>query len=328
MTAKPTRREALIGMVAGGISASALAQTNTAHQATPKAQDHTMQHKEDGDLKSSINGATINYSIAGEKNDHPMIVLHGGRGFGTYPGVFRTYLPLTDKYRLIGFDMRGHGYSSLTPPYTFDQIVDDIEAIRIKLGGNRKMVLLGGSFGGMIALSYAIKYPDGLTHLCLRGTAPSWQNELGAFDNFRKRAAEKAPMATEEMLHKVFSPTIIDDEEFRLIMYSMYPMYVADDKPIDHNAILEQARRGIFHAKVHNDLFADHSYDVIDTMHKINVPTLVMCGENDWICTPDQSRLIASKIAKSKLVVVPKSNHGVPDDIALQEVTTFLNETA
>ncbi|MFC6646319.1 alpha/beta fold hydrolase [Granulicella cerasi] len=318
---KMNRREAVLGMLAAGAAVSGVAQTAPTPNSKPV-------HKEGGDLKVEINGATINYSMAGEHNEHPMIVLHGGRGFGTYPGVYHTYLPLAEKYRLIGFDMRGHGYSSLTPPYTFDQICDDIEQIRIKLGGGKKMVLLGGSFGGMIALSYAIKYPDSLSHLCLRGTTPSWRNEIGAYESFRKKAAEKAPMATEEMLRKIFTPTIIDDNEFRLIMYSLYPMYAPDDKPIDHNAILETARRGIYHAKVHNDLYADHSYDVIGKMGAIKVPTLVMCGEADWICTPDQSQMIAAEIKGSKLVIVPKSNHGVPDDIALKEVSTFLNETA
>ena len=220
--------------------------------------------------------------------------------------------------------MRGHGFSSLTGPYTFDQLVDDLEEIRKTLGRNRKMVLLGGSFGGMIALSYAVRYPAGLSHLCLRGTAPNWKYEMDAFRSFRERAARKAPMATEEMLRKVFTPTIIDDNEFRLIMYSLAPIYVADDQRVNHNAILEQARVGIYHAQVHNDLQANHDYDVIDRLHTISVPTLVMCGEEDWICPPDQSRLIASKIPRSKLVIVPKSNHNVPDD--LREVSTFLSE--
>lgn len=273
-----------------------------------------------------INGAQLNYSLAGADQSHPMVVLHGGRGYGTHGGVFETYLPLADRYRLIGFDMRGHGGSSLTGPFTFDQIVDDLEQVRRTLGGDKPMVLLGGSFGGMIALSYALKYPQGLSHLVLRGTAPSWRHEEEALGNFEERAARKAPMATKAMLRKVFTPTIVSDEEFRLIMFAMAPMYVEDGETVDLDRILANSQRTLYRAKVHNDLFADHSYDVVERLPQIRAPTMVMCGDADWICPPAQSRLIASKITGSKLVVVPNSNHGVPGPIALREVTTFLTE--
>ncbi|WP_420236962.1 alpha/beta fold hydrolase [Telmatobacter bradus] len=275
-------------------------------------------------MQITINNATINYEIAGTENEHPMIVLHGGRGFGTYPGVFRTFKPLADRYRVIGYDMRGHGHSSLTPPYSFNQLTDDLEQLRLKLGDGRPMILEGGSFGGMIALSYAVRYPHGLSHLILRGTAPSWHHELEAMENFRARAALKAPMATEKMLEKIFTPAIIDDNEFRLIMFALYPMYVEDGQPIDRDRILETARSGIYHARVHNDLFANHDYDVTDRLSEIKVPTLVLCGDSDWICPPSQSKLIAERIPHARLYMVPNCNHGVPDDVAVRETKAFL----
>jgi proline iminopeptidase len=278
--------------------------------------------------RRTINGAELNYSLAGGAQDHPMIVLHGGRGYGTHGSVFETYLPLTDRYRLIGYDMRGHGRSAAVAPFTFDQMVDELEQVRLTLGGGRPMVLLGGSFGGMVALSYALKYPRGLSHLVLRGTAPSWEHEIEALSNFEARAALKAPMATKAMLRKVFTPTIANDEEFRLIMFAMAPMYVEDGDPVDLDRILTNSSRVRYDARVHNDLFADHSYDVVDRLHTIRAPTLVMCGDSDWICPPAQSRLIASKVPGSKLVIIPNSNHGVPGPVALREVSTFLAATA
>ena len=279
-------------------------------------------------LPTEINGARLSVSLQGITNDHPMVLLHGGRGYGTHPALFESYLPLADRYRLIAFDMRGHGASEAVAPFTFKQLVDDLEQVRLTLGADRKMVLLGGSFGGMIALSYALTYPEGLSHLVLRGTAPSWRHELEAMSNFEDRAARKAPMATKGMLQKVFTPTIASDDEFRLIMFALAPMYIEDGEPMDFDRMLSNSAHVRYRAQVHNDLFADHSYDVVDRLGKIGVPTLVMCGDADWICPPAQSRLIASKIAKSKLVIVPNSNHGVPASVALREVDTFLRETA
>lgn len=275
-----------------------------------------------------INGATINYRSTGDEHAHTIITLHGGRGFGSHESVFETFRPLSDKLRVISYDMRGHGHSSLTPPYTFRQLVDDLEEIRIKLCGGQRIILEGGSFGGMIALSYAVRYPQGLSHLVLRGTAPSWHHEMGAKKNFEARAAIKAPMATPKMLDKIFTPTIIDDEEFRLIMFALFPMYVPDGTPVDCDRILESSRTGIYHAKVHNDLFANHEYDVVDRLAGIEIPTLVLCGDSDWICPPDQSKLIAQNIPHAKLVVVPNCNHGVSGAIAVPEIRSFLGSWA
>ena len=271
-----------------------------------------------------INGADLAYSLAGAANDHAFVVLHGGRGYGTHPAVFDTYQPLSDRYRVIGFDMRGHGASEAVGPFTFAQLVDDLEQVRLTLGGGRRMVLLGGSFGGMIALSYVLRYPDGLSHLVLRGTAPSWRHELEAMGNFQERAARRAPMATKGMLEKVFTPTMASDEEFRLIMFALAPMYVEDGETVDLDRILQNSAHVRYNARVHNDLFADHSYDVVERLGAIRVPTMVMCGDADWICPPAQSRLIAAHVPNAKLVIVPNSNHGVPADVALREVTRFL----
>lgn len=292
--------------------------------ATPPAEAQVRDIRDIRNGRIGINGAELAYSLAGAGQAHPMIVLHGGRGYGTHGGVFDTYRPLSDRYRVIGYDMRGHGSSSVTGPFTFDQMVEDLEALRRTLGGERPMVLLGGSFGGMVALSYALKYPAGLSHLILRGTAPSWRHEEAALVNFETRAARKAPMATKAMLRKVFTPTIVSDEEFRLIMFAMAPMYVADGERPDLDRILANSQRTAYRAKVHNDLFADHSYDVVARLAEIRTPTLVMCGALDWICPPEQSRLIASRIAGAKLVVVPGSDHAIPASVALSEVAGFL----
>jgi proline iminopeptidase len=310
-------------------AAGALAATTVAHAAEPRLQTPPAPA---GEVKTvRINGADIAYSIAGEENDHPLIVLHGGRGQGQHGGVFDAHKPLADRYRVIGFDMRGHGQSSVTAPFTFDQICDDLEQIRLTVGGGRKMVLQGGSFGGFIALSYAVRYPDGLSHLILRGTAPSYRHEAEAIGNFEARAAVKAPAATRAMLDKVFNPTIVDDEEFRLIMFALAPLYLPDGATPDYDQILEKSRTGIYRARVHNDLYLPevwHRYDVVDRLKDIGVPTLVICGESDWICDPAQSRLIASKIPDSRLVVVPGSDHAVPGAVLLRETRAFLEASA
>lgn len=93
---------------------------------------------------------------------------------GDHRSDYKVYSRLNDRIRVLSFDFRGHGQSSRTKPYTFNQIVDDIEAVRqYFLGPDDKVIICGGSFGGFLAQQYAITYPSKVSYLILRGTAAS-----------------------------------------------------------------------------------------------------------------------------------------------------------
>jgi pimeloyl-ACP methyl ester carboxylesterase len=96
---------------------------------------------------------------------------------GSHSSDFSAYSSLSDGHRILSFDYRGHGQSTCTPPYTFAQIVDDIHALRAHFVGDAKAVICGGSFGGYLAQQYAITYPHFVSHLILRGTAPSHERQ-------------------------------------------------------------------------------------------------------------------------------------------------------
>ncbi len=254
-----------------------------------------------------LNGATFTYDVAGETHDETIVVLHGGRGIGDHRTDFNAFRPLANNYRLLAYDQRGCGTSSLTPPYTFAQYADDLEAMRLSLCGGKPMVLIGGSFGGMIALTYAVKYgAAGLSHLILRGTAPSHHHEAEAIANFKARL-HKAPSASLRMVEKMFSD-VIDDTELRLIWLALQPLYF---ETFDADAALERTRTLHLHAQTHNALFATKDYDLRDRLADIAVPTLVIVGGADWICPPSQSRLIAQSIPGAELLEIPGANHAV-----------------
>ena len=62
-----------------------------------------------------LDGAQFRYDEIGEDRDGTIIVLYGGRGIGDHRGEFVAYRPLSDRYRVIAYDQRGCGASSLTP---------------------------------------------------------------------------------------------------------------------------------------------------------------------------------------------------------------------
>lgn len=273
-----------------------------------------------------LNGATFAYDDIGARDGEPIIALHGGRGIGDRHGEFNAWKALADEYRFIAYDQRGCGETSLTQPFTFEQMADDVEAFRQELCGGRKIILQGGSFGGMIALTYAVKYPHGLSRLILRGTSPSHHNEDDAFETFRARL-HKAPSASEAMLRKLFSDTVIDDLELRLIWLALQPLYYEN---FDPDAALANTHKMHLHAETHNALFKERSYDLRDKLPNIRVPTLVIVGAQDWICTPNHSRLIAEKVPNAELLEVQGTNHAVhieANALVVSAVRDFLKRT-
>ncbi|MDI7775206.1 prolyl aminopeptidase [Asticcacaulis sp. EMRT-3] len=127
----------------------------------------------------------IYYEQCGNPEGLPVVVLHGGPGGGVSPNLRCYFNP--DGYRIILFDQRGCGKS--TPHASQDislddnttwHLVADIEALRQRLG-IEKWVVFGGSWGSTLSLAYALKHPDRVQGLILRGIFLVRQQELDWF---------------------------------------------------------------------------------------------------------------------------------------------------
>ncbi|KAI9739553.1 MAG: hypothetical protein M1834_006269 [Cirrosporium novae-zelandiae] len=253
----------------------------------------------------TINGAQLHYRIVGPQDTPLIITLHGGRGFGDHHSDFKAYSPLGDVYRVLSFDFRGHGQSSMTEPFTFRQLVDDIDGMRQHFAGKDiAVIIIGGSFGGYLAQQYAIEYASCVSHLVLRGTAPSWhrkplktptpsssligQDEAEALKTLEMRLP-RAPCASKDMLVDGVFGAFEDDCEFQLVMFALGPLYT---ESYDANASLKRNRETVFHAKTHNDLYSEKEkyFDYRPRLKEVTAQTLIVVGEKDWICPPGNVR--------------------------------------
>src|SRR5947208_2532357 len=99
------------------------------------------------------------------------MVIHGGPG-GDHSGFKPGFSTLAARMQLIYFDHRGQGRSAAADPatYTLDENVEDMEALRRHLGLGA-IVSIGTSYGGMVAMAHAARYPDAVSHLVLIVTA-------------------------------------------------------------------------------------------------------------------------------------------------------------
>ncbi len=123
----------------------------------------------------------IQVEQCGNPNGVPVVFFHGGPGGGIDP-MHRRYFDAA-RYRIVLFDQRGAGKS--TPHACLDEngtweLVDDAEKIREKLGID-KWHVFGGSWGSTLSLAYAVKHPDRVKSLTLRGIFLLRQGEIDWF---------------------------------------------------------------------------------------------------------------------------------------------------
>ncbi len=254
-----------------------------------------------------INGVELAFDDSG--GDHPALVaLHGGPGMGNRVGNWRAFQPFTDRFRVVTFDHRGCGESEDGPPYSHDQFCDDLEQLRRSLDLGR-MVLAGGSYGGMLALEYVLRHPEQVRALVLRDTV--------ANNRFHDVAKERAlasdfPMDAEG-LDRLFSGRTTSDDDFRALLRMIMPLYnVERDPERDARAVAAMQ----LHYQTHNWAFGrnQESYDVTDRLGEITVPTLVTAGRHDWVTPLEANEEVAAGIPDAELVVFEHSGHSPQEE--------------
>jgi proline iminopeptidase len=154
--------------------------SHEARRAPKKIERHTLRTRD---------GHRIAFGIAGAQYGTPVVVLHGGPGSGSNPGV----LDLFDlaRYRVIMIDQRGAGASRPAGSLRHNStacLIDDIEAVRRHLRIARWGVL-GGSWGASLALAYAGTCVESVRGVVLRGLFLTSAREVdGLFVTSRQRA--------------------------------------------------------------------------------------------------------------------------------------------
>lgn len=116
----------------------------------------------------------------------PIIVLHGGPGMLDSSSLMPQMLELAKNQQVIFYDQLGSGKSSETKMgtnyFTTTQFVKDLEALRRSLGF-KKFIIVGHSWGGLLAMNYAIQHPEHVSGLILMSTAPADYKGQLAFAN-------------------------------------------------------------------------------------------------------------------------------------------------
>ncbi len=176
--------------------------------------------RQTGWMKTQDGLHEVYWEESGNPAGVPVVVLHGGPGGATNPGMRRYFDPA--RYRIIMFDQRGCGQSrphaSLEENTTW-ALIEDIEQLREQLGIDR-WVVFGGSWGSTLSLAYGITHPERTRALILRGIFTLRRKELDWF--YQYGASEVFPDAWER-----FIAPIPEDERHDL-MGAYYHRLIGD----------------------------------------------------------------------------------------------------
>jgi proline iminopeptidase len=255
-------------------------------------------------VKVTINDAELNVEVLGADDAPVLIAHHGGGGIGSLAEPKSTFGPLADRLRVVVFDARGCGRSEGKPPYSHAQWAADVDGLREWLGVEQVMVA-GGSYGGFIAMEYAIAYPDRVRAMILRDTSPDNSNLERAYENARD---QNRVTINWDNFNRYWKGQIRNNQDLKERWAEIIPLY---DFEYDEERSNARVEAGSYRFEAHNYCFTRNmpAYDLKPALPEVRCPTLVTVGRTDWITPVSSAETIASLIPDARLVVFERSGH-------------------
>lgn len=208
-----------------------------------------------------------------------VVLLHGG------PGAHHDYMlpgfdDLATGRTLIYYDQRGGGRSPVARdvPVGWQEQVADLDALR-EIWGMEQLVLCGYSWGGLLAMLYTVTHPDRVAKLALVSPAPAWRAARKQFEaEFEARNLDPALQAARvELRASGLRESDPAAYQRRLFELSVLP-YFADPTQV-HNLTPFRVT-----ARTQQDVWESlGDYDLRDALRRLDLPALVMHGEQDVI---------------------------------------------
>src|SRR5919202_6003994 len=242
--------------------------------------------------------------------DVALIALHGGPGLDHT--MFGDWLdPLGDVCRLLLVDERGQGRSEPSAPetWTHDLHAGDVDALATALRLER-YVVLGHSFGALIALQHAVDFSGRPAGTVISSGAPSErllmshvELELDRFEPVELREQVQASWAREAHAQT--------QDDVRALLSDQLPFHFADPR----DPRIDQMRAAMAGAVYSPDVLraaATEGYghiDVEERLGDVRHPVLVLAGRHDRTCSVEAAEVIARGVPDAELVVFENSGH-------------------
>jgi proline-specific peptidase len=246
-----------------------------------------------------------------ERGDgYPLMLLHGGPGLDRHE--FGHYLdPLTDQFRLILVDQRGHGLSDKVAPETctLENCAKDVVALAEALGLGPYAVL-GHSWGAFVALQNAVDFPGGAAQSIISSGVPSARYLEKVFE-------ELARFEPEELRQQVTDSWAVEkdletEEQAAASLHDQMPFHFKDPYDPRIAEFEEETKNARFSPEITRFFAADESYGGIELeerLGEITHPVLVIHGRHDRTCAVEAAEAMATGIPGAELVILENSAH-------------------
>jgi proline iminopeptidase len=246
----------------------------------------------------------------------PIIVLHGG------PDFSHTYLLpemdlLSESFRLVYYDQRGRGMSgeNVRPEDVgIESEIDDLEELR-KYLQLESVAVLGHSWGGLLAMEYAIRHPHRLSHLILMNSAPASHDDLLLFRQKRRETAagnlEKlealaatagyaaGDLETDAAYYRIhFGATLRQPELLERVVRSLRLTFTPEG--------IRRARA--IEDRLYDETWLSTQYNLLPKLKQLSIPTLVIHGDYDFVPAACAEH-IAQAMPGAQFVVLKECGH-------------------
>jgi proline-specific peptidase len=254
---------------------------------------------------------------------YPLVLMHGGPSADHWT-MLPAFRQLADQFTLVFYDHRCNGRSvgALVSSMTFENLTADADALREKLGFERWAVL-GHSFGGHVALEYALRYPDRLSHLVLLDTGADsrWSRHNAAELLIKRGSTPKKAELVRRWFHG------------ELTRREYWPIFLRIGDAYAYDPGLRQTVRnlirGEWRSKIRPEAFIFsgrhllNGWSVVDRLGEISVPTLVMAGRSDFLFPPECQEELAAGIPKARLKIIERAGHNPHEEQPAQVMPTI-----
>jgi proline iminopeptidase len=257
---------------------------------------------------------------------HPVVVVHGGPDFDSThlrPELDR----LADRFRLIYYDQRGRGRSAegVAPEdVSITSEVEDLDRLRAHLG-YESVAVLGHSWGGLLAMEYAVRHPARVSHLVLMNTAPaSYADWLLLREDMRRRRSEhdlEAMAAVTAGPDHARGDLGAEADYYRIHFRIALPPELLDrvvDRLRAHFTPASVLTARAIEERLYGQTCLRPDYDLLPKLRRLAVPTLVVHGDRDLVPV-EAARHIADAVPGARLHVLEGCGHFAylerPDDL-------------
>jgi len=274
---------------------------------------------------TSRDGRKLTYRKLGHG---PVLVCHpGGPGFSA--AYFGDLAALWEQFTLIMLNPRGTGGSERPRDpraYQIDDYVSDLEDLRRHLGLER-MLLLGHSHGGVVAMAYAAAYPARVRRLVLASTLARFgpEQEAAMHQGMEKRSSQPWAADAIAALEEEQAGHFATDAELSPLVFRELPLYFAHFGAAEAG-YLDTLKTEMINAdalKLFNDEIFN-TFDLRERLPAITSQTLVITGDEDFICGPVCAKEICAGVKGARLVMVGDAGH----QLFVEQPQAFHDEVA